>query len=334
MNLSELVTQVQCFGEANGSIDLSVSGGAAPFTYQWNTGANTQDLADIPAGAYTVTVTDMNDCTASSLVTVTEPASMAFNIVSLSNTCSSETLTGPIGPNLVYMWTGPGIVSATTTAVTVYNSGVYTLVITNPTGCTASSSYTVNLSGNSTCGAIKGRIFHDTDESCSLNGTEPGLAGWIVRAVSSTDTVYDVTDSQGRYLMAVPLGTYTLKVIVPNLLWNVCPGGAPVNVTVGDTIAGGDFPVQAVYTCPALTVNIGDLLEYWSGYRWPSGRHRVLPPQPHAPEEDLVSLIYFYEANHDALVTPLEPPVGKVAGLAPVTCSAFIKERLDAITVG
>lgn len=91
---------------------------------------------------------------------------------------------------------------------------------------------------------------------------------------------------------------------------------------------------DAPYDPAALTVNIGDLLEYWSGYRWPSGRHRVLPPQPHAPEEDLVSLIYFYEANHDALVTPLEPPVGKVAGLAPVTCSAFIKERLDAITVG
>ena len=91
---------------------------------------------------------------------------------------------------------------------------------------------------------------------------------------------------------------------------------------------------DAPYDPAALTVNIGDLLEYWSGRRWPSGRHRVLPPQPHAPEEDLVSLIYFYEADHDALVTPLEPPVGRVSGLEPVTTSAFIKERLDAITVG
>lgn len=91
---------------------------------------------------------------------------------------------------------------------------------------------------------------------------------------------------------------------------------------------------DAPYDPAALTVNIGDLLEYWSGRRWPSGRHRVLPPQPHAPEEDLVSLIYFYEANHDAVVTPLDPPIGKVAGLEPVTCADFIKERLDAITVG
>jgi isopenicillin N synthase-like dioxygenase len=91
---------------------------------------------------------------------------------------------------------------------------------------------------------------------------------------------------------------------------------------------------NAPYDPDALTVNIGDLLEYWSGRRWPSGRHRVLPPQPESPEEDLVSLIYFYEANHDALVTPLAPPVGKVEGLSPVTSSDFIKERLDAITVG
>jgi len=91
---------------------------------------------------------------------------------------------------------------------------------------------------------------------------------------------------------------------------------------------------DAPYDPDALTVNIGDLLEYWSGRRWPSGRHRVLPPQPEAPEEDLVSLIYFYEANHDALVTPLAPPIGQVSGLAPVTSADFIKERLDAITVG
>lgn len=91
---------------------------------------------------------------------------------------------------------------------------------------------------------------------------------------------------------------------------------------------------DAPYDPSALTINIGDLLEYWSGGRWPAGRHRVLPPQPDAPEEDLVSLIFFYELNHDAVVTPLEPPIGQVAGRPPVTSGDFIKERLDAITVG
>lgn len=91
---------------------------------------------------------------------------------------------------------------------------------------------------------------------------------------------------------------------------------------------------DAPYDPAALTVNIGDLLEYWSGGRWPAGRHRVLPPQPEAADEDLVSLIFFYELNHDAVVHPLAPPVGIVAGRPPVVAGEFVKERLDAITVG
>ena len=84
----------------------------------------------------------------------------------------------------------------------------------------------------------------------------------------------------------------------------------------------------------ALTINTGDLLERWSGGRWRSNRHRVLPPQQAHPDEDLVSLVYFYEADHDTVVTPLEPPLGRVGGLEPVVSGEFIKERLDAITVG
>ncbi|MEU7138457.1 2-oxoglutarate and iron-dependent oxygenase domain-containing protein [Nocardia sp. NPDC046473] len=91
---------------------------------------------------------------------------------------------------------------------------------------------------------------------------------------------------------------------------------------------------DAPYDPAALTVNIGDLLAYWSGERWPSGRHRVLPPQAEAPEEDLVSLIYFYELDHDAIVTPLRPPIGRVTGLPPVVSAEFLRTRLDAITIG
>ncbi len=59
----------------------------------------------------------------------------------------------------------------------------------------------------------------------------------------------------------------------------------------------------------SLTVNIGDLLEYWSGRRWPSWSPSRTAATAARAEEDLVSLIYFYEANHDALlVTPLEHP--------------------------
>ena len=77
--------------------------------------------------------------------------------------------------------------------------------------------------------------------------------------------------------------------------------------------AGQDAP----YDPDALTVNIGDLLAHWTGLRWRSGRHRVLPPQAAHPDEELMSLVFFYELDHDAVVTPLAPPVGGGPGWTP-----------------
>ncbi len=91
---------------------------------------------------------------------------------------------------------------------------------------------------------------------------------------------------------------------------------------------------DAPYDPAALTINTGDLLALWSGHRWRSNRHRVLPPQVAHPDEDLVSLVYFYEADADTVVVPLAPPVGTEAGLPTVVSGEFIRERLDAITVG
>jgi isopenicillin N synthase-like dioxygenase len=83
----------------------------------------------------------------------------------------------------------------------------------------------------------------------------------------------------------------------------------------------------------AFTVNTGDLLARWSGDRWRSNRHRVLPPQADAPDEDLVSLVYFYEADHDTVVHALRPPIGRANDYPPVVSADFLRERLDAITM-
>ena len=47
-----------------------------------------------------------------------------------------------------------------------------------------------------------------------------------------------------------------------------------------------------------------------------------------------MSLIFFYELDHDAVVTPLGEPIGHDSGRPPVVAGEFIKERLDAITLG
>ncbi len=91
---------------------------------------------------------------------------------------------------------------------------------------------------------------------------------------------------------------------------------------------------DAPFVPDAFTVNTGDLLARWSGDRWTSNRHRVLPPQAAAPDEDLVSLVYFYEADRDATIEALPPPVGRPNQHRPVRSADFLRERLDAITVG
>jgi isopenicillin N synthase-like dioxygenase len=92
--------------------------------------------------------------------------------------------------------------------------------------------------------------------------------------------------------------------------------------------------IEAPYHPDAFTINTGDLLAYWSGQRWTSNRHRVLPPSPHAPAESLVSLVYFHETNHDTVVQALKPPVGRRDDLPPVVAADFLRRRLDAIAVG
>ena len=91
---------------------------------------------------------------------------------------------------------------------------------------------------------------------------------------------------------------------------------------------------NAPYDPAAFTINTGDLLARWSGDRWRSNRHRVLAPSPDTPTESLISLVYFHETNHDTVVEALQPPLGRPNTHPPVLASDFLRERLDAITVG
>src|SRR5690606_13573405 len=55
-----------CFGSADGSIDITVTGGTAPYSYVWSNGQASQSANGLVAGNYSLTVTDANGCSITS----------------------------------------------------------------------------------------------------------------------------------------------------------------------------------------------------------------------------------------------------------------------------
>lgn len=137
-------TNVGCAGGNNGALDITVSGGKAPYTYAWSNSAATQDITGLTAGSYTVTVTDSNNCTIAGTYTISQPTAVAisfnysnFNGKNIScNGASDGTLqavaTGGNGP-YTYAWD-----NATTAnpAINLVAGIVYTVTVTDASGCT------------------------------------------------------------------------------------------------------------------------------------------------------------------------------------------------------
>ena len=62
VSATSVVTNISVYGAADGAIDVTPTGGTAPYTFEWNTGATSEDLSGLEPGAYSVVITDANGC--------------------------------------------------------------------------------------------------------------------------------------------------------------------------------------------------------------------------------------------------------------------------------
>lgn len=93
------LTDAACGNDKSGQIDVSVSGGFAPYTYSWSNLAHTQDLSNVPAGTYTLTVRDQFGQTASATYTIATAISWGEFDGNLSVNPSNESITKSSGTN-------------------------------------------------------------------------------------------------------------------------------------------------------------------------------------------------------------------------------------------
>ncbi len=85
----------------------------------------------------------------------------------------------------------------------------------------------------------------------------------------------------------------------------------------------------------SLIVNTGDMLRQWTNDRWRSNEHRVLPPTPDAPAEELISLIFFHEPDADTIIEPFETCVSPTnpAKYEPIAAIDYLAEKFAALSV-
>lgn len=85
----------------------------------------------------------------------------------------------------------------------------------------------------------------------------------------------------------------------------------------------------------SLIVNTGDMLRQWTNDRWRSNEHRVLPPRAEAPDEELISLVFFHEPDADAIVKPFDTCVtaDNPARYEPIAAMDYLAEKFAALSV-
>ncbi|WP_299149594.1 Ig-like domain-containing protein, partial [uncultured Dokdonia sp.] len=140
------VNNVLCFGESTGSLNLTVSGGTLDYTYEWSSGQTVEDLTGLPAGSYSVVVTDGNGCTTTASAVISEPTSAVTADVSSTNengaTSNDGTATAiPEGgtPPYTISWSN----GETSETISGLDAGDYTVVVTDANGCRYEETVTV-----------------------------------------------------------------------------------------------------------------------------------------------------------------------------------------------
>ena len=265
---------VDCNGNSTGSIDIDVQGGSGTYTYVWSNGATTQDLTDIPAGIYQVTVYDENWCSAVFTKEITEPTALEVNSVQVTNVTCNGDADGEIDIEIIggtgaysYLWSD----DVTLEDRTGLSGGDYDVTVTDAKGCKVSGSWTVTEATaialqtskvDPTCfGHVDGSV------SVSASGGTPGYTYLWSNGTATADNdglaggTYDVTvtDANGCAASAsVTITTPTDITVTMVDMDNVdCNGNSTGSIDID--VQGGSGTYTYVWSNGATTQDLTDI---------------------------------------------------------------------------
>jgi gliding motility-associated-like protein len=237
--------QIECYGTPTGGIDMTVTNGLAPFIYLW-TGpdgftASGEDLVNIYAGTYVVTVIDSAGCTSVDSVTITQPASPLWVALIPTDVCCNGATDGSIdatitgdSPPYIFSWTGPGSFTAATEDISGVGAGVYVLTVSDQIGCIITDSAEITEPTAIVIG------FNVYDAAC--NGDATGI---VAATVSGGYGNYGYSWQPGGQttdsISGLPAGDYELTVS------DTCFGDSLVNIYYED------FEGHSPWTLASLT---------------------------------------------------------------------------------
>ena len=191
---------------ADGSIDITTSGGDPAYTYLWSNGATTEDLSNLVSGPYTVTVTDASGCTFSDTYAVGNTGGgMGLSSTPTAATCGMAnggmalTVTGGT-PAYTYLWSN----GATGTSISGVPAGNYGVTVSDANGCALAVPIVIINIGNPV-NLIAGDT---TDASCA--GCSDGAVDLTLDVAGAPYTFNWSNNATTEDLINVVPGTYNV----------------------------------------------------------------------------------------------------------------------------
>jgi gliding motility-associated-like protein len=274
LRIAAAITSVSCNGRTDGAINITVTGGTAPYRYSWTGPLGTSTQEDItalrPGTNYRVVVTDANNCTTNATYEVTEPRVLDFTA---STTNATGAPNGSItlsvnGGNMpyTYNWSGAGV-APTSKDQTSLCPGTYNVTITDNRGCTIAREITVGgacsalltLTGGS---SINSGCVGQNDGSVTISwigGTASYTVTWY-RTNSNSPVLTQNINGNTTTIPRLPAGTY-YAIIADNSIptrqtietprYNVVGNAATMNLNAiigAETCTGNDGSISIVVT--------------------------------------------------------------------------------------